>query len=179
MPEGYTEVRCPLPPIEYLEKERENFQKIVKSFAARMNISLDNIQTDASIIDEISKRVHQRRNYYLFFHGKNLIQSRQAAIKAYWILKYRPIRLFPQTTWNKAFNINVYFAFFILFVQAIGEYFVNCPKEIQGIVANRILNEYEDEYIRAFSEYDISKEAMMLISDSLKSIVKCEIRNCS
>jgi hypothetical protein len=66
-----------------------------------------------------------------------------------------------------------------MFAQAIGELFADCKKEKQVTVANNILEKYEGDYIRAFSEYDISKEAMMLLSESLKSIVKCEIRNCS
>jgi hypothetical protein len=65
-----------------------------------------------------------------------------------------------------------------MFTQALGELFPNCPKEIQATVANNILKKYQDDYIRGLSEYDISKEAMMLISESLKSIVKCEIMDC-
>jgi hypothetical protein len=177
--DGFTDAKCPLPPLEYLNKEYEYFQIILKVFLTRLEVSDAHIRTDRDLIYEINLRVHQRINYYLFFHNKHLLQSRQVAIKSYWILRYRPIQLIPRTSWKKKYDINVYFAFFIMFAQAIGELVIDCPKETQTAVVNNILRKYEDDYIRAFSEYDISKEAMMIISESLKSIVKCEIKDCS
>jgi hypothetical protein len=174
--DGFTDAECPHPPRDYLNKEREKFKDILKSILLILKVSGAHIKTDRDLIDEINTRIHQRINYYLFFHVKRLNQSRQIALKAYWILRHRPLRLISKAFWNKDYDINVYFAFYFMFAQAIGELFVNCPKEIQTTVANEILRKHQDDYIRAFSEYDIGKEAMMLISESLKSIVKCEIR---
>ena len=172
---GFTDARYPPPPRDYLEKKRVDFENILKAFLACISVSDTDIKVDRDLIDDINSRVHQRINYYLFFHDTHLHQSRQIALKSYWILRYRPLRLISK--WDKGYDINVYFAFLIMFAQALGELFVNCPKEIQVTVTNEILRKHEDDYIRGFSEYDISKEAMMLMSESLKSIVKCEIKD--
>jgi hypothetical protein len=174
---GFTDARCPLPPLGYLEKERAIFKDILKLFLRWLAVSETHIRVDMDLIDDITLRVHQRINYYLFFYGRYLHQSRQVALKAYWILRYHPLRLISKAFWDKDYDINVYFAFFIMFTQAVGELFVDCPKVIQAAVTNEILRKHKENYIRVFSGYDISKEAMMLLSESLKSIVKCEIRD--
>jgi hypothetical protein len=173
--DGFTDARCPPPPRDYLEKERVDFENILKLFLTWLSVSYTQIRVDRDLLDDISSRLYQRINYYWFFHDTHLHQSRQIALKSYWILRYRPLQLISKAFWDKDYDINVYFAFFIMFAQAIIELFPDCPKGIQATVANEILKKHEDDYIRAFSEYDISKEAMMLISESLKSIVKCEI----
>jgi len=173
--DDFTKDRCPPPSLKYLNTELAEFDSKLKSFLANMNVPYGQVKTDRDIVNEINSRVHQRINYYLFFHGKTLQQSRQVAIRSYWILRHRPIRLLASGSWNRDYDINVYFAFYLMFTQIIGELFAVCPKNIQATAANNILNKYKDDYIRAFSEYDISKEAMMVLSESLKSIVKCEI----
>jgi len=125
------------------------------------------------LADQVSERVHQGFCYYLFFHNITLSQARQAALKAYWILRYRPV---TALVWEREYNINVYFAYFILFAEAMGEHLVVCPKSIQKTVVNNVLHEYEDTYIRFFSEHSIGKGAMMLISESIGSVVKAEIK---
>ena len=161
------------PTREYLNKERNDFKKFIGPFADYSKVPASDFMLDESLVDDINTRVHQRQNYYNFFHEAQLEQTRKTAIKAYWILKYRPIKAIR---WNGEYDVNVHFAFFILFVESMGKFFPGQPKKIQNIVANDILNDYRDNFLRAFSEYDISKESMMLIADSLKSIFKCEIK---
>jgi hypothetical protein len=177
--DGYTDERCPHPPPDYYNKEREKFHKILDIFLKWSGVSGAHITVDIDLIDQVSLRVHQRINYYQFFHSRDLHQSRQVAIKSYWILRYRPLRLKSKTFWNKIYDINVYFAFFIMVAQALAELVGNCSREIRTTVANNILIKHGSDYLRAFSEYDISKEAMMLISEGLKSTVKCELNDCN
>jgi hypothetical protein len=177
--DGYTNERCPLPPSDYFSKERENFKNILDIFLRWSEVSHIYITVDSDLIDQISLRVFQRINYYQFFHGIDLHQSRQVAFKSYWMLRYRPLRLKSKNFWNNIYDINVYFAFFIMVAQALAELVGNCSREIRTTVANNILLKHGSDYIRAFSEYDISKEAMMMISEGFKSIVKCELNDCN
>ena len=177
--EVYTSARCPIPSRDLLNSERIQFRNMVVGFANFTSTAIGHIAIDWNVVDELSTRIHQRMNYYLFFHNANLLQSRQGALKAYWILKYRPLRIKSAVFWDEEYDINVHFAFHVLFAQALGEFLVNCPRGIQLTVVTNILREYKNDHIRAFSEHDISKEAMMLISGSIKSIVECEIKNCS
>ena len=77
------------------------------------------------------------------------------------------------------YDINVYLAVYILFAVNLAVIAKDNPNsnKIQNHVIANILNNYTD-FVRAFSEYDISKEAMMLFSENLKSIVVYEISKC-
>ena len=159
---NYTEARYVRPPVTYFSEKRKSFQKILGGFATYMKMNTTDFRANIGSVDEISSRLHQRLNYYLFFHGRTLEQSRQAAVKAYWILRYRPLKA---VVWDKDYDVNIYFAFFVLFVEAMGQTFKDCPKTIQVVIVDSIRKDYEKDFLRAFSEYDISKEAMMLVSD--------------
>ncbi|MDR2547218.1 MAG: hypothetical protein LBC96_06870 [Lachnospiraceae bacterium] len=173
MTNNLTEARCIPPSEEYLNNKRSYFQKILHEFANYVSIDKSRIKVDNKLLDDVIVRLHQRLNYYLFFHGKNLEQSRQAAIYAYWILRYRPLRVL---VWDKAYDVNIYFAFYTLFAVALFQTLSSCPKEYQVDIVMNIRKEYESDFLRSFNEYDISKESMMMISDSIKSIFKAEIK---
>jgi len=170
----FTTARYCAPPPDYLNSERIKFQKVLGYFATYHNVKTTDFRINKIILDEVHIRVHQRLNYYLFFHDKDLAQSRQAGIKAYWILRYRPISSF---LWSKVYDVNVYFAFFILFSEVLGECLSTQTKDVKNIVTNSIISKYESIFLRAFSEYDISKEAMMLVTESIKSICDGELKS--
>ncbi|MDR2166590.1 MAG: hypothetical protein LBE35_01910 [Clostridiales bacterium] len=164
-----------------LNKHREKFTNHLKWFVNWIGNKvysaedIINKHVDWDMVDEIHKRLHQRQNYYLFFHGTNLKQTRQAATKAYWILRYRPIKL---PTPLKDYDANIHFAYFILFADNLLEVLGNESYEIRRHVIRNVLKEHgKDTFIRGFSEYDISKEAMMLVSESILSILDCEARS--
>jgi len=135
----FTKDRCPSPSLNYLNTECAEFDSKLKSFLINMNVTYGQVRTDRDVVNEISLRVHQRINYYLFFHGKMLQQSRQIAIKSYWILRHRPIRLLASGSWNRDYDINVYFAFYLILTQIIGELFTTCPRNIRVTAANNII----------------------------------------
>ena len=170
MPE--TTNRYKLPSLEYLKSERHSFNKMLGNFAKFVTTDKIHFKVNPDRVDNVTVRVHQRKDYYLYFHGTQLEQSRQAAAKAYWILRYRPI---AALVWDKEYDVNVYLAYFVLFSEALGKHLSGYSPDIQQAVVTNILNEYHDSFIRGFSEYNISKGAMLLVSDSIKSIVKCEI----
>lgn len=165
------------PSKEFLENGRAKFKSQLGLFCARYNMPTNDFKINIKSVDKLYTRLHQRLSYYLFFHGKDLAQSRQAGIIAYWILRYRPLLLIAQSSWSKSYDINVYLAFFILFSEVLGEHLAGQPKDVQRAVVNNIIASYESEFIRAFSEYDISKEAMMLLSEGMKSICKGELKS--
>ena len=172
MNSDFTNARYESPKYAYMSVQRDKFDKIIGSLATYLRISKNEFRIDHNVIEDIIARLHQRINYYLFFHGKHLTQSRQAGIKAFWILRYHPL---ISSTWKKEYDINVYFAFYLLFAEIIGEHLSSQPKEIQCEITNKVLIEYQESFLRALSEYDISKESMMLISECVEKIVLLEI----
>jgi len=173
---SFTEARCELTPTEFLNEGMGAFKKALGFFAGFYNIATNNFRINRAIVDNISCRVYQRLNYYLFFHNRQLAQSRQAGLKAYWILRYRPLTLISTGTWKKPYDVNMYFAFFIILCATLGECLKGYQKDVIHTTLNRILEDYENIFIRAFSEYDISKEAMMLVADNIKKMCLYEVK---
>jgi len=161
------------PSFEYLKNKRSGFLEMIGNFATFMRMKKTDFQANLQVYDDVSTRVHQRQSYYMFFHGTHLEQSQVAASFAYWILRYRPIRAL---VWDKEYDVNVYFAYYVLFTESLTKHLAGHSKEVQYIVINNILTEYKEKFIRGFSEYNISKGAMMLIADSIKSILRGEIK---
>ena len=175
MIEGYTNERCPVLTLKHYADGRASIHRGLKHFATFMSTLTSDFAVDENAVDKITERLFQRINYYLFFHGAHLTQSRQNALKAYWILKYHPLRPKLPDSWKSEYNVNAHFAFYVLFAQALSDKIGDCANNRRTDVINNILREYQKDYIRALSEYDISKEAMIVVSDGLKSILKGEI----
>ncbi len=171
---------CQPPSRKYLNDQSEKFSKFVSVFLKILKVPAHEFRLHQDSVDEIIRRIHQRVNYYQFFHSKDLRQSRQAAIQAYWILRYRPLKPLTLSHWDKLYDINVYLAYYLLFgaalSESVNEYPDPVPKKVRDAVTNVIESENKNDRIRAFSEYDISKEAMMLVSDYLKTRIDAEIR---
>jgi hypothetical protein len=173
-----TTARCESTPIAFLELGRESFKKAINLFVRfYYKTAANDFKIDYDGVDRISTRIHPRLNYYLFFHDKQLSQSRQAGLKAYWVLRYRPIKLISLCYWKKAYDINVYFAFFVILSDIIGECLSDCDIDVQRLVVNKLLEDYENSFIRSLSEYDISKESMILIADNIKKLCLCEAKS--
>jgi hypothetical protein len=164
----FTDARCDLTPIGFLEAGRETFRGALKLFVSCYRCAVGDFRINRESVDGVSNRIYQRLNYYLFFHNKQLSQSRQAGLKAYWILRYRPLTLISSGVWKKRYDVNAYFAFFIILCEVLGECVGDLPKSSRRVIVNSILKDYENTFIRSFSEYDISKESMMLMADSIK-----------
>jgi hypothetical protein len=172
----FTNARCDLTPIDFLDAGRETFRKVLGLFVSCYGCSVGDFRINRNSVDGVSNRIYQRLNYYLFFHDKQLSQSRQAGLKAYWILRYRPLTLISTGAWKKRYDVNAYFAFFTILCEVLGECAGDIPKSSRRVIVNSILKGYENTFIRSFSEYDISKESMMLMADSIKNICKYEIK---
>lgn len=124
------------------------------------------ISCDFPSLFEIIIRVDKRKDYFNVFHEHTEInEAKEAALLAYWILKFRPFSKSEKST-KRYDNINEIFSVFILF-SAI-------KKETKRGNGKRFT--MSREYIRklsyAFRYWDISKEAMMLVSESLSEAMR-------
>jgi len=173
---NFTTARCEPTPDAFLKSGREVFRKILGIFVVFHKITVADFRVNQNIFDRISNRIYQRLNYYQFFHNKQLSQTRQAGLKAYWILRYRPIKLVSPGSWKKAYDVNVYFAFYAIVCDVFGECFGNLRDDVKTLIISEILKNYENTFIRPFSEYDISKESMMLVADDIKKMCLYEIK---
>jgi len=131
----------------------------------------ESIRYSTPLVSDIFKRIHQRSDYYTYFHTKPnggqpmvMAETKHTALMAYWVIKYKPLSLplvFADDLYQtKCCTINEYFAAFCIFSLAkkyprvgdVNTYF--SPDNLNGIVY-------------AFMHRDISKEAMILYVESL------------
>ncbi len=164
----FTTAKCESTPINFLENGRKIIKNALYLLCAHYNITANSFRINYNYVDRVSNRLYQRLNYYLFFHDKQLSQIRQAGLKAYWILRYHPITSVSSSARILKYDINVYLAFFLILCGVLGEHTEKIQSDTQRTVINNILKDYENHYVRSFSEYDISKESMMLIADSIE-----------
>jgi len=152
----------------------DEFEKLLANFNSLFKGYFEGYEYSIPLIQEIYKRIDQRADYYLYFHSDpkspmRMSQTKELALMAFWILKYKPLSL-PVHKANDLFiekncTINEYFAIYCIISYAkvyssrddIDSYF--CQKNIDVIVYN-------------FMHRDISKEAMICYVDSLMNIVE-------
>ena len=156
----------------FIESQLKIFDEVIELLANKYKISKNEFLISKELLIKICTRIHQREDYYQYFHGgTKLAQLRRSGIVAYWILKYFPLRSINP---EKKYNINVHFAYYVILSAAVAESGATAKNssKIQGVFST----EFEDYFLRSLSEYDISKEAFMLIAECLALAVKMAIK---
>lgn len=159
---------------KYKELSREELydrlSALLEVFKVYVDICSDinwrDISCDLPSMSEIIIRIDKRKDYFNIFHeNTEMNEAKEAALLAYWIIKFRPFswRIKMSKRYEK---INEIFAIFIM-LSAIKEE-TNRDSEKEFCISS--------DYIRklsyAFRYWDISKEAMMLISESLSEAMR-------
>ena len=126
------------------------------------------IELNEMLIGEAVVRIDKRRDYFAIFHDKTEINEiKEAALWAYWVLKFKPIRVKQDTLKQLAVedqarlvHINESFAFFLIFsaVKAVAK-----KRKVEFKVHQR----YIEKINYAFRYWHLNKSALMLIAESL------------
>lgn len=128
------------------------------------DLLFQNIVVDTTALAELFVRIDKRKDYFIIFHDDTEINEiKEAALTAYWILKFKPfsIKSDNPVLLRKYSQINEAFAVFVLYSTIKEE-----TKRIAGMDFS-ISKEYNQKIMYAFKYWDISKEALMLIAESL------------
>jgi len=121
------------------------------------------IQVDILSLGRVVARVEQRKEYFLIFHRQTkLSEIKEAALLAYWLVKYHPFRLACDDKVRRETycNINETFAASLLIAAIQGEVYRRCHKRVS------YPREGWQKLLRALTEWDISKEALILASET-------------
>ena len=148
---------------------KDDFRTFVDSLDGFDEIS---VELDEYALCEVLTRTDKRKDYFKVFHETELVNGiKEAAFRAYWILKFRPFTIHkPATTELPAdasdtIHINEAFAIYLLFSAIQRE----CDK------AGRSFS-FTDEIIElpkyGFQYWDLSKEAIILIAEALNESSK-------
>lgn len=142
---------------------------------AHKDLTLEDVNVDEPMLTEILVRIDKRKDYFIIFHDDTeMNEIKEAALVAYWLLKFKPFSI-KESRSNlhiKYGQINEAFATFVLY-SAIKEETKRVPNMKFGIS-----KEFNKKIMYGFKFWDISKEALMLISESLsEAMIKKEERD--
>lgn len=162
--EGKDEI-CYIPPKDDVLMDKSNsllsqFQK----YAVAVGLSPEEICIQRAVLPRIILRVDKREGYFVVFHeGTQINEIKQAALTAYWILKLRPFSIQsddPQRL-HQYSRINEGFAAFYMFSAC-----KQCAQE-NGVTPRNISEHLREEIMYAFTYWDLSKEAIILIAETI------------
>ena len=162
----------------YISKEEKELKKdsntLLKIFNLYINTNISfesaeemeefkkHIIINNVLVGEIFTRIDKRKEYFIIFHDNTLISDiKEAALIAYWILKFKPFSLdMAVLSKNKYIRICDGFAFYVI-LSAMKESLNRIDKEL------KLSDECIDKVLYAFKYWDLSKEALMLIAETL------------
>lgn len=128
------------------------------------DLKFEDIVVDVPAVAELFVRLDKRKDYFIIFHDETeMNEVKEAALLAYWILKFKPFNIKSDdlVLCRKYSQINEAFAVFVLYSTIKEE-----TKRIADMDFS-ISKEYNQKIMYAFKFWDISKEALMLIAESL------------
>ena len=140
----------------------ERLEELVKCLP-ELNFDVEDLAINGRILGDIIVRVDKRSDYFLIFHEQTHISEiKKAALYAYWILKLKPLSVVSPIIEKRTrySYINETFALFILY-GVLREKASRLDKEFSPS------EEYTRKIAYAFKYWNISKEAVILIAETL------------
>lgn len=143
-------------------------KQIIEAFIEYNHYDNEKVFIDETAVMAIIAKVHQRGKYFEYFHGLNMSECKEVALTSFWIIKLRPICAVSKEV-NcediKVFNaINEKLALYYIIITLQG------MLETEQLPIKQ-LNELPQKYIReivySFRYRDISKEALILLVESM------------
>jgi hypothetical protein len=141
-----------------------NISDIFYDYLESLGFDKDKVSADYRLISEVFIRVDKRKDYFVIYHDETYINAvREAALLAYWILKFKPFMITSANESDYNVNINCGFAAYVIFC-AVDE----CVRRrTQGKQSIELSEDYIEKFKYALKFWDIGKEAMMLIAETL------------
>lgn len=146
-----------------IKKSNDLINQFIK-YSKEHELSVDEVRIQRSLLPRIILRVDKREGYFMVFHEQTRINEiKQVALMAYWILKFKPFMINTDDLekMQKYRRINEGFAAFYL-LSAFKQFAVK-----QGYDVTPMSKHLTDELMYAFTYWDLSKEAVILLSETI------------
>lgn len=157
----------PLKDDEFNENWKKHKQ-LIENFVIYNDYDKEKIFIDETVVMAVIAKVHQRKKYFEYFHGLNMSECKEVALTSFWIIKLRPIcAVSKQENMDEVeiFNaINEKLAFYYIITALRG---MLESEKISDQQLNELPIEYTKELIYSFRYRDISKEALILLVESM------------
>lgn len=154
---------APLPKKTVHKKTNKLVKEFIK-YAKSQNLSRKEVKIQRDLLPYVIVRVDKRKKYFLTFHeGTKINEIKQAALTAYWILKFRPFRFYSSdpARAHKNFRLNEGFALFYILSACMQR------AKKKGFVPTEPTKKLTDEIMYGFTYWDLSKEAVILIAETI------------
>ena len=154
------------PDAELLYKSEQAMLQHLEMFLAVIGESFEtlDIDVDRELLNRAFVRVDKRLDYYRIYHNDTYLNEvREAAIIAYWLLKYRPIRVLASTGGQDEAlaRLNENFALFVVLSVIEGH------RKHLGLPVFAVDRFTLEQLKYGVRNWDLSKEALMLIAVAL------------
>lgn len=142
----------------------QNLVSVFEEYAEAAGIDMETVEFDFKLMNEVNIRVDKRKDYYIIFHETNLNEVREAALTAFWILKFKPFLIANPIENQCELNINCGFAAYVI---------LSAAREYISIKygGDKTFAIYDEEYLQRFryslKYWDLSKESLMMIAETL------------
>lgn len=155
-------------PVEYKVPTADEQYKLVQwlrdkfvFYVEQQTVYIGEAKIDFAVLGEIVVRIDKRKEYFSIYHSTERINDvKEAALFAYWILKFRPFSMPDESNSERTTQLNEGFAAFLLF-SAVKE---DCRKNHRAF---HVSEGYISRLMYGLRYWDLSKESMMLIAETL------------
>lgn len=151
-----------------LQKRWNQHKNIIEGFINDNSYETNYLYVNEDAVVSVITKVDQRKEYFKFFHGLNMSEYKEAALIAFWYIKLQPIKLRSEQFTHKGLKeydaINEKLAVYcILRTLRIMLYKSNKPTDELDSLSKK----YIKELIYTFTYRDISKEALILLMETM------------
>lgn len=153
---------------DHWDKEIKHFDVLISNFIEESGYSFSDIAIFETIIFQIITKVDQRKKYFDFFHHLNISDFKELALYCFWIIKLKPLFLVKPNA-----NEDDKLAFDSINEKLALYKIINKFKSLARTdehrkkIDNFFSNEYMYELIYSFTYRDISKEALILLIETM------------
>ena len=162
---------------EEFDMRWQKHREIIQNFLSQNGFDTESVSVNRTLILTIISKVDQRYDYFRYFHDIDISELKEIALNAFWIIKLKPLSITKHDIQddntkeeniddNKYDLINEKLAIYYI-LRGVRSY-IKLKKDAD---AERLLDslpkEYFDELLYTFTFRDISKEAMILLVESM------------
>ncbi len=146
-----------------LTKAWEKHQKIIKEFIKDyFEEGKGRIKINKKIVLEIINKVDQRKKYFKYFHDIDMSDFKEVALISFWYIKLKPIFVESDDAVYDTINEKLAFYFIIHTLTSLLR-----KNELPLDKVENLNKVYVKEVIYSFVYRDISKEALILLVESI------------
>lgn len=151
-----------------LQKTWDKHRVIIESFLSSNRYNQKSIVINENTMISVIVKVDQRRKYFEYFHKLKMSEYKEAALNAYWIIKLQPLSVSSQKLIKEQpkeyDSLNEKLAIYYI-IKALRGALKESNRPSTAL--DDLPKQYINELIYTFTFRDISKEALIMLVESM------------